>query len=59
MSNPGNFIWYELLTSDAQAAERFYSDVIGWNAQELGQSGHEIYAFDREPGTGGRAYGPI
>ncbi len=36
MSNPGNFIWYELLTSDAQAAERFYSEVIGWDAQNSG-----------------------
>ena len=25
-----NFIWYELMTSDANAAAKFYSDVIGW-----------------------------
>ncbi len=31
MSNgPGNFIWYELMTSDANAAARFYGAVIGW-----------------------------
>jgi predicted enzyme related to lactoylglutathione lyase len=24
------FIWYELMTSDADAAQRFYGDVVGW-----------------------------
>lgn len=29
--NPvGAFIWYELMTSDADAAARFYGDVVGW-----------------------------
>lgn len=31
MANPpGSFIWYELMTSDAGAAARFYGDVVGW-----------------------------
>jgi len=31
MSNtPGSFIWYELMTSDANAAARFYGAVVGW-----------------------------
>lgn len=31
--NPdGDFIWYELLTSDADAAKAFYADVVGWTA---------------------------
>ncbi len=31
MSNPvGSFIWYELMTTDADSAARFYGDVIGW-----------------------------
>ncbi|MEZ5727167.1 MAG: VOC family protein [Burkholderiaceae bacterium] len=31
MSNPtGGFIWYELMTSDANAAARFYGAVVGW-----------------------------
>ena len=31
MTNPvGAFIWYELMTSDANAASRFYGDVVGW-----------------------------
>ncbi len=36
MTKPGNFIWYELLTSDAQAAERFYSEVVGWDPKDSG-----------------------
>ena len=29
MSNPkGDFIWYELLTSDADAAQRFYGALL-------------------------------
>jgi uncharacterized protein len=27
---PSHFIWYELLTTDADAAQRFYGDVVGW-----------------------------
>jgi uncharacterized protein len=26
----GDFIWYELITSDPEAARRFYEDVVGW-----------------------------
>lgn len=26
----GDFIWYELATSDADAAQRFYGELIGW-----------------------------
>lgn len=30
----GDFIWYELLTSDADAAVRFYGELTGWTAAE-------------------------
>ena len=29
----GNFVWYELMTSDVNGAIRFYKDVIGWGTQ--------------------------
>lgn len=29
----GDFIWYELLTSDPAAAERFYGAVLGWRTR--------------------------
>lgn len=40
MSHPeGRFVWYELLTSDARAAEAFYAAVIGWRMADAGQPG--------------------
>ena len=39
MANPhGAFVWYELMTSDLQAAEAFYRKVVGWTAQDSGMS---------------------
>jgi predicted enzyme related to lactoylglutathione lyase len=32
----GDFIWYELLTTDADAAARFYGAVIGWHTRPAG-----------------------
>jgi predicted enzyme related to lactoylglutathione lyase len=31
---PAAFAWYELLTTDLQAAQSFYSKVVGWNGQD-------------------------
>lgn len=31
----GKFAWYELMTSDAQAAGKFYSDVVGWTTRDV------------------------
>jgi predicted enzyme related to lactoylglutathione lyase len=31
----GKFAWYELMTSDTEAAGKFYSDVIGWSTREV------------------------
>src|SRR5260370_38980435 len=37
MSNShGNFVWYDLMSTDAKAAEAFYCGVIGWRAQDAG-----------------------
>lgn len=32
----GKFFWYELMTSDPQAALAFYGDVLGWTSQPFG-----------------------
>ena len=32
-TSPKSFVWYELMTSDMDAAEAFYRAVIGWDAQ--------------------------
>ena len=36
-NKPGDFIWYELLTSDAEAAQRFYASILGWKFADSGQ----------------------
>jgi predicted enzyme related to lactoylglutathione lyase len=37
MSNkPSGFIWYELMTSDIDAAARFYGEVVGWSMSSAG-----------------------
>lgn len=52
MRNPhGSFIWYELLTSDPDAAGAFYYDVIGWTAASAGQEGVDYRIFSAN-GTG-------
>jgi predicted enzyme related to lactoylglutathione lyase len=33
-TSPGSFVWYELMTTDTEAAKAFYSNVIGWSAQD-------------------------
>ncbi|HEY0146087.1 MAG TPA: VOC family protein [Methylovirgula sp.] len=32
------FVWYELMTSKAFAAETFYHDVVGWSARDAGMT---------------------
>ena len=35
----GDFIWYELLTTDPDAAAVFYGSVLGWDVNDSGQAG--------------------
>ncbi|HWX50468.1 MAG TPA: VOC family protein [Roseomonas sp.] len=35
----GVFVWYELMTTDAEAAVGFYREVVGWGARDAGQPG--------------------
>lgn len=41
----GSFIWYELLTTDADAAAAFYGEVIGWDAAPAGVPGVDYRLF--------------
>jgi uncharacterized protein len=34
--NTGKFVWYELMTDDPAAAEKFYGDVVGWSTKDAG-----------------------
>ncbi|HXW20661.1 MAG TPA: VOC family protein [Roseiarcus sp.] len=41
----GKFVWYELLTTDMAAAEKFYRGVLGWSAREAGAPGMSYTLF--------------
>jgi hypothetical protein len=45
------FIWYELMTSDAEAAKTFYRAVVGWETQDLGGP-HAGYTILNAAGRG-------
>lgn len=40
-----NFFWYELTTSDAEAAKAFYGDVVGWAAQAFPGMDYTVFAL--------------
>lgn len=41
----GRFVWYELMTTDTEAAKAFYRAVIGWETQDSGVSAVEYTMF--------------
>jgi predicted enzyme related to lactoylglutathione lyase len=41
----GNFFWYELMTSDPEAARKFYGDVVGWGVQD-GTDGYRLFTTE-------------
>lgn len=46
---PGGFIWYDVMTSDMQASEAFYRQVVGWDAQAF--PGETPYTVLNLPGS--------
>jgi uncharacterized protein len=46
----GKFIWYDVMTSDTKAATAFYSQVVGWDAQEHAMPDNRTYTvFSKGP----------
>jgi predicted enzyme related to lactoylglutathione lyase len=46
MSNKhGDFIWYELMTDDADAAQEFYGKVLGWKFNSAGEGDIDYRQF--------------
>jgi len=45
MEMPNNFFWYDLATSDVEAARKFYCDVVGWGYQDNSQAGQTYGVF--------------
>ena len=54
----GRFIWYELLTSDPDAATGFYTELIGWGTAEWGE-GENPYVMWTTDGTPETAMGGV
>lgn len=57
MATPeGTPIWYELMTTDADGAQKFYADVVGWSIAPSGMEGIGDYRILTAPdgqGVGG------
>lgn len=49
------FFWYELMTSDPEAAAKFYAEVVGWKPQAFDMAGGSAYTVLNvgERGVGG------
>jgi uncharacterized protein len=41
----GNFVWYDLMTTDTEAAKAFYTEVVGWSTQEWEEGLEEPYTM--------------
>jgi predicted enzyme related to lactoylglutathione lyase len=41
----GRFAWYELMTTDMEAAKAFYADVVGWGTQDASMPGMPYTLF--------------
>src|ERR1700744_2769565 len=39
MAGSGKFVWYELMTSDLDAAGKFYAEIVGWTMTDAGMPG--------------------
>jgi uncharacterized protein len=45
MNSHGRFVWYELITTDAEAAKAFYTKVLGWGARDVSVPGRPYTLF--------------
>src|SRR5579883_1142513 len=54
---PGSFSWFELATSDQQAAKSFYTSLFGWQAADTPMGPDEYYTmFNQSGGVVGACY---
>ncbi len=51
MLKPGTFGWFELVTTDAEAAKKFYSSVFGWETEDMPMEGG-VYTMVKVGGEG-------
>ena len=43
---PHPYFWYDVMTTDTKAAQKFYCDVVGWTAQDVSASGQSYIVFN-------------
>jgi predicted enzyme related to lactoylglutathione lyase len=43
---PDNFFWYDVMTTDTEAARKFYCDVVGWQTQESGAQDYTLFTVE-------------
>lgn len=46
MSETGRFIWYELMTTDTDAAKAFYGKVVGYGSQHMPEMNYTLLTID-------------
>lgn len=45
----GRFVWYDLMTTDVDAARKFYTEVIGWKTTKWEQEGYQMWTVGEQP----------
>ncbi|HEX4682710.1 MAG TPA: VOC family protein [Gemmatimonadaceae bacterium] len=50
--NHGRFIWHELMTKDSQAAQKFYTEVVGWSAAKQAEMDYTVFSSGDMPCAG-------
>ena len=45
----GRFVWFDLMTSDVNAARAFYSDIVGWKTTRWSGGDYEMWTADETP----------
>jgi hypothetical protein len=51
-SSHGRFVWYELMTTNVEAAKAFYGKVVGWGTREASGSSYTLFTVG-QAATGG------
>ena len=45
-TSKGRFVWYELMTTDPEGAKKFYTNVVGWGAEQYGEPSPDMPPYD-------------
>jgi uncharacterized protein len=58
-STSGRFVWYDLLTTDAEAAKAFYTAAVGWTVQSWGEGSYAVWLAGETQIGGVMEYPPV